>query len=263
VNHINSGRRNQREIIGVIPAGGQGTRLGPLPLSKEIYPIGYDPSREGRPKAVCNYLLDKMRSAGIKKAYIVLRGGKWDIPTYLKDGKMLGMNLAYLIMDSPFGVPFTIDQAFPFVQNNIIAFGFPDILFKPDDVFVRLLDRLTISGCDAVLGLFPTDRPHNADLVDFDVEGRIINLEIKPSQTNLHFTWGAAVWSPIFSQFIHSYVTAQKPFASEKKELSMSEVVKAAIDNNLRVEAVHVSDEPFLDIGTPEGLLRAAKQLLP
>ena len=129
-------------MIGLIPAGGQGARIGPLPCNKEIYPIGFDESAEARPKVACHYLLDKMRLAKITKAFIILREGKWDIPAYLRDGKVLGIHLAYLIMDAPFGVPFTLDQAFPFVHEAIIALGFPDIYFEQDDVFVKLLNRL-------------------------------------------------------------------------------------------------------------------------
>jgi glucose-1-phosphate thymidylyltransferase len=255
-------RASQIEIVGLIPAAGQGTRIGPLPCSKEVYPIGYDQDRGGRPKAVSQYLLEKMRSAGIKKAYIILREGKWDIPAYLLDGKRLGMHLAYLIMDAPFGVPFTVDQAYPFVQESIVAFGFPDIFFEPDDVFVKLLIKLADRRCDVVLGLFPSDRPDKADMVDIDLQGKIRNIVIKPQETNLRFTWGVAVWTPIFTQFLHSQVEAWEPSAAPGKELFVGDVVRAAMAEGLQVEAVTVSDQPYLDIGTPDDLFRAAKRLM-
>ena len=81
----------QLEVIGLIPAGGQASRISPLPCSKELYPIGFrhvDGDHSLRPKVTCHYLLERMRSAGITKAYIVLREGKWDIPAYLRDGAM-------------------------------------------------------------------------------------------------------------------------------------------------------------------------------
>ena len=99
----------QPKVLGLIPAAGKAARLSPLPFSKELYPIGFGPVGQGhslRPKVVCHYLLEKMQFAGITKAYIILRNGKWDIPAYLGDGKMLDMNLAYLIMRLPFGVPY-------------------------------------------------------------------------------------------------------------------------------------------------------------
>lgn len=252
----------EREVIGLIPAGGQGSRIGVLPCSKEIYPIGFDQSIETRPKAISQYLLEKMHLAGVNKAYIVLREGKWDIPSYLRDGKTADMNLAYLIMDAPFGVPYTIDQAFAFVREATIAFGFPDIFFKPHDVFVKLLKRLTDHDCDVVLGLFPADRPYKVDMVDIDHRGLIKNIVIKPRQTSLQFTWGVAVWSPVFTRFMHACVKEQEPSAAQKPELFMGEVVRLAIAEGLHVEAVHVSEEPFLDIGTPDDLFRTVQRLV-
>ena len=146
---------SQREVIGLIPAAGKASRLPSLPCSKELYPIGYD-SRNFSPKVVSQYLLESMRIADIKKAYIILRKGKWDIPAYFGDGKMLDMHLGYLIMDLPYGVPYTLDQAYPFVKEAKVALGFPDIIFEPEDVFVRLLEKQKESNANIVLGLFHT-----------------------------------------------------------------------------------------------------------
>lgn len=249
----------EREVIGLIPAGGHGARIGPLPCSKEIYPIGFDESNERRPKVICHYLLEKMRFAGIDKCYIILRDGKWDIPAYLGDGKMVGMDLAYLMMGAPFGVPFTIDQAFPFVKDATIAFGFPDIFFESDDVFVGLLDKLRHDDCDVVVGLFPSDRPQKADMVDVSAGGRIRNIVIKPERTDLRYTWGVAVWSPVFTEFIHHYVKRREPFAGNQTEVFVGEVVQKGIEKGLHVEAIHIADKPFIDIGTPDDMFRAAK----
>src|SRR4029453_16965520 len=108
------------DLVGVIPAAGLATRLSPLPCSKELYPIALSDASEAdpvRPKAAGHYLLEKMKVAGVTKVYVVLRKHKWDIPAYWGDGSELGMNLAYLVLDTSLGVPFTIDQAYPFVQN--------------------------------------------------------------------------------------------------------------------------------------------------
>ncbi|MGH7410208.1 MAG: dTDP-glucose pyrophosphorylase, partial [Candidatus Methylomirabilis sp.] len=64
-----------RDVIGLLPAGGEARRLAPLPCSKELYPLGFrsvDEGRSLRPKVACHYLLEKMRAAGITRAYIVL-----------------------------------------------------------------------------------------------------------------------------------------------------------------------------------------------
>jgi glucose-1-phosphate thymidylyltransferase len=101
--------------------------IAPLPFSKELYPLGFrslDRDRGLRPKVVSHYLLEKMRLANIKKAFIILREGKWDIPAYFGDGKMLDMNVAYLMMDVPFGAPFTLIRHIRFVQDAL-SLGIP------------------------------------------------------------------------------------------------------------------------------------------
>ncbi len=253
----------QPEIIGLIPAAGRGTRIGPLPCSKEVYPVGFASTDGGRrvPKAVCQYLLEKMRVAGIVKAYVVLREGKWDIPASLGDGATAGMHLAYLMVGISFGVPFTLDQAYPFVRGSLVALGFPDTWFGAHDAFARLLARQTATRADVVLGLFPTDRQEKVDMVDVDKAGRVRRIVIKPRQTDLHYAWGIAVWSPAFTEFLHEYVAVRRESAGQAPELFVGDAVQAAINQGMQVESVQVDDEPFLDIGTPDDLLRATRRL--
>ena len=264
----NSKNRPSRvqEIIGLVPAGGQATRIAPLPCSKELYPIGFRPVAEDgslRPKAVCHYLLEKMRLAGATKAYIILRQGKWDIPAYLGDGAMLDIHLAYLMMNLPFGAPYTLDQAYPFIQDALIVFGFPDIIFQPEDAFVRLLARQAATKADAVLGLFPADQPQKMDMVDLDEDGRIRQIVIKPRHTHLHYTWIIAVWTPIFTHFMHEYlVDVQTEYnqdngSSRRRELFVGDVIQAAIQTGLQIETVRFPNGDYLDIGTPEDLVKA------
>ena len=68
---------------------------------------------------------------------------------------MLDMHLSYLLMELPFGVPFTLDEAHHFVKNMIVVFGFPDIIFQPDNAFIQLLARQAATNADIVLGIFP------------------------------------------------------------------------------------------------------------
>jgi glucose-1-phosphate thymidylyltransferase len=260
---------NCHEIIGLVPAGGKATRLGPLPCSKELFPVGFrsvDESGALRPKVVCHYLLERMRLANISKAYIILREGKWDIPAYLKDGKILDMYLAYLMMDLPFGVPYTLDQAYPFIRDAKVVFGFPDNIFQPGDAFVRLLKKQLESCADIVLGLFPTHQSHKVDMVDLDPDGRICGIHIKPEKTNLRYTWLIAVWTPRFTRFMHEYVTtiqnrnnAGKERASfeENQELFVGDVIQAAIHEDIQIDAVLFPNGEYLDIGSPEDILKA------
>jgi glucose-1-phosphate thymidylyltransferase len=248
------------EVIGLMPAGGRATRLAPLPCSKELYPIGFHAiNGDGslRPKPVCMYLLEKMRVSGVTRAYIVLRKGKWDIPAYLGDGSMLNMHLAYLMMRSPLGVPYTLDQAYAFLQDSLVAFGFPDIMFGPDDAFAQMLSRRRATGADLVLGLFTASRPQETDMVDIDENGQVRSFLIKPLHTHLRYTWIIAVWTPGFTHFMRQYLTERRE--TEPRELFMGDIIKAAIDTELKVDTVTFPNHTFLDIGTPENLFHAVR----
>jgi glucose-1-phosphate thymidylyltransferase len=267
-------KSTENKIIGLIPAGGKAERLAPLPCSKELYPIGFQHFENGRslhPKPVCLYLLEKMWLASIEKAYIILRNGKWDIPAYLADGSSLNINLAYLIARLPFGVPYTLDTAYPFVQDSIIVFGFPDIIFEPDDAFQQLLARHASTNADIVLGLFPVDKPPKWHMVEVNNEGRILKIIKNPNQTKLKYTWIIAVWTPVFSSFMHEYLKKIREKNENlgdnnnsliQQELFLSDVIQDAINNDLHVEGVIFPDKTCLDIGTMDDLVKAMRQII-
>lgn len=260
---MTSGQDNisTREIIGVIPAAGQALRIGPLPCSKELFPIGFhsaDQPTVARPKAVIEYLLEKLCLAGIPKAYIIVRPGKWDIPAYLGDGKALGLDLAYLMLGLPYGVPYTLDQAYPFVEHAIVALGFPDILFKPADAYAQLLRCLAADDSDVILGIFPADQPQKMDVIELAPGNCVRRVIVKPDQTDLRYTWGIAVWMPTFTRFMHEYLS--RLTVPPPSELHLGHVLQEAIAAGLRIGAVRVSDDPFLDIGTPDNLVTAVRR---
>jgi glucose-1-phosphate thymidylyltransferase len=198
-----------------------------------------------------------MRGAGITEIYMVLKEGKWDIPSYFRDGAIADVHLAYLTLGLPFGTPYTLDQAYPFVWQRNVALGFADILFHVEDAYKRLFDKLTRGASDVVLGLFPADRPEKVDMVELDAHGKITGIVIKPTRTDLHYTWGVAVWNPSFTAFMHEFLQKRRAAAAEQPELYVGDVFQASIIEGLRVQGEQISDEPYLDIGTPEDLLRA------
>jgi glucose-1-phosphate thymidylyltransferase len=244
-------------VIGLIPAAGYATRLGPLPCSKEILPVGTRETPDGpQPKAVSHYLLEKMRLAGITEAIIVLREGKWDIPAHFKDGAIVDMRLAYLAVPPTAGPPYTLDYAYPFVRDAIVALGFPDILFEPNDAYPRVLAHQARTHADVVLGLFPADRPETMDVVAVNSGGRVERILVKPAHTTLRQTWGIAVWTPAFTEFLHDRLMHGSALPRET-ELHVGNVIQAAIEAGMRVEGLVVSEQPFLDIGVPEHFAQA------
>ncbi|MDW7694088.1 sugar phosphate nucleotidyltransferase [Flammeovirgaceae bacterium SG7u.111] len=253
------------EIVGLIPAGGQARRLQPLPCSKELMPIGFRQMPDGskKPKVVAQVLLDKYAAAGASKVFFVLRDGKWDIPQYFGNGKNYRMDFAYLLMDEPHGVPYTIDQAYSFINRRKVLLGFPDILFEPKDAYSRLDSVQFGTGADLVVGGFELSSKEQAakcDMIDFDNDGNLTDIVIKPKSTNLTYSWIIALWTPVFTEFMHGFLKKELEDREEgSKEIYLGEVFKEAIKAGLTIKTCLFPNETFKDIGTSNELSEAWK----
>jgi glucose-1-phosphate thymidylyltransferase len=244
------------DVIALIPAAGEAKRFGRLPCSKEMLPIGtqYDESLlKHEPKVLISHLLDHLREASIKKAYIILKKGKWDIPNYIGDGSGFGFNVGYLIRNLPYGVPFTLEQAFPFVRNNLVALGFADTVYNCSDMFPKMLEKLDRGISQIVLGLFPADETGNADRVEIDDKGVVSRIICKPEKSDAPMVWATAVWKPGFTNFMHRYVTGID-VSTVNNEIDIGHVVQASIEKGITVEGVQVSSHPPFDVGNIDAL---------
>jgi glucose-1-phosphate thymidylyltransferase len=261
--------RNDIEVVGIIPAAGQASRISPLPCSKELLPIGFRKMTDEswRPKVVSHYLLDKFRLAGVSKVYFIIRNGKWDIPAYYGSGEMVSMDFAYLLMNLSYGVPYTVDQAYSFVRTSKIMMGFPDILYGPEDGFILADQTLIKKEADIVIGLLPVKdnrQVMKCDMVQWDKEtGKIEKIVIKPHFSSLEYSWIFAVWTPAFTEFMHEFLMIERPRHQKgciAREIYLGHVVQQAVDEGLRVYGHAFDGHTFIDIGTPDELIVAYKE---
>lgn len=256
------------KIAGLIPAAGNANRLSPLPFSKELYPINFDRVDElhpDHPKTSMQYLLENMKLGGAENVFIVIRDGKWDIPSYFGDGSRLCLNLAYLMMGLPFGPPFSLNQAYSFLDNQIVLFGFPDILVTPPDSFKELVEKLSKSDADAILGLHKVDEPFHWDMVRINEEGRVTDLTIKEERKSYNYGWAIMAWKPSFTLYLNEFV--QKLLKQNNKGLIsynktfrepiVSDVVKAALDDGLWIDSFVFEKGKVLDVGVSERIKRS------
>lgn len=178
-------------IWGVIPAAGSGTRIQPLAFSKELLPVGsrIDANGVERPRAVSEYLVDRMIGAGARKICFVIAPLKSDILQYYggrygSDGE--GAAIAYAIQDEPRGLCDAIFRAAPLIHaDEAVLVGLPDTVWFPEDA-LRALDRDRLCFL-----LFQVERPELFDAVATDPQGRVTQVQVKDPQARTRWVWGA------------------------------------------------------------------------
>ncbi len=89
---------------GIIPAAGMGSRIQPLAFSKELLPVGsYIDGGTERPRAVSEYLIERMVLAGVTNICFVISPGKADILNYF-GGHAFRAAIFYAVQPKPAGL---------------------------------------------------------------------------------------------------------------------------------------------------------------
>ena len=242
-----------RRITAVIPAAGRATRLGAhITTSKEVIDIAGEP--------VISHLLRRLSMAGIPRAVIALRDGKWDIPAALTADATHGVEPAYVVVGDTPSPAHSIAPALRFAADDVIALGFPDVLFEPRDAFARMIDRRAETQADVVLGVFPSSTPERVDMVRLDDAQRVVEVVIKRPDHGLRHCWTLAVWTPTFTAYLLQRLRTDGHTAGAGGEFQIGDVVQAAIDDGLHTEAVVFAEGLYLDVGTPQDLATARRR---
>lgn len=244
------------EIIGLIPAAGAGRRLPARVTSKEILPLPSHLCVEGQ-EVVADHLLRRFAVASIRRALLLLRPGKDDIREGLGPNR-LGVGLTYVDVGTTGSIVETLCRARSEIGDRIVALGFPDVLFEPEDAYRPLLDRLDGGGADAVLGLFPVTDPERSDIVEVDADGLVRSIRVKDRDAGSGYGWMIAAWRPVVSRFLERWWSGEAAKASIR-ELYPGDMLQAAAKEGLRVDTVRFPGGVCLDIGTPEGLAAASE----
>jgi dTDP-glucose pyrophosphorylase len=174
------------ETWGIIPAAGMGSRIQPLAFSKELLPVGS--RREGeteRPRAVSEYLIERMVRAGARKIVFVISPGKSDILEYY-GGRVFSAEICYVVQPQPAGLCDAIFRALPLIHpEESVVVGLPDTIWFPEDALCELPDEWLS------FLLFPVERPELFDVVLTDAQGSVQTIRVKQPDIGCHWIWGA------------------------------------------------------------------------
>jgi glucose-1-phosphate thymidylyltransferase len=171
---------------GIVPAAGAGTRIQPLAFSKELLPVGSRQDGDAeRPRAVSEYLVDRMILAGADRICFVIAPGKSDILEYYS-ARRLASNVCYTVQPRPAGLCDAIFQARPFIgADEHVIVGLPDTIWFPEDALCAL-------GSEPLsFLLFPVDAPERFDAVLMDERGRVREIRVKQTDPRSRWIWGA------------------------------------------------------------------------
>lgn len=171
---------------GIIPAAGAGSRIQPLAFSKELLPVGsrLEDGQE-RPRAVSEFLVERMIRAGADKLCFVIAPCKTDILEYY-GSRLWGADIAYVVQPSPGGLCDALFRAAPLIApDESVLIGLPDTIWQPEDGFAQLPnDALSFL-------LFPVEHPEFFDAVVMDGDGRVQEIDVKQENARSNWIWGA------------------------------------------------------------------------
>lgn len=249
--------KNLHAVTGIIPAAGYASRLPKLPCSKEIYPLHVNKNNHAeKTQIAAASLLNHFSLAGAKKAFMIIRKEKWDIPQFLEDGSEFNLNLSYIVTPPTNGTIYSILKSLPFIENDIVLLGFPDIQIYTDNPFEILLDNLNNSKMDIMLGLFKAPNPQKVDMVKTNPDGTLKRVEVKPSATQLTHTWLIAAWKPSFTKIIQETLDNLRPII-KNREIYLGDIIQSAVEKGLVADTYIFDDTTFIDIGTVSDLKKA------
>ena len=237
-------------IWGIVPAAGAATRIQPLAFSKELLPVGsrFDGVVE-RPRAVSEYLVERLALGGADKICFVISPNKTDIIRYY-GARFEESAVAYVVQPEPAGLCDAFFRAAPFVgPDEPVALGLPDTIWFPQDALKALPnDRLSFL-------LFPVQNPEVFDVVVTGDRGRVEEIQVKSSEPRSNWIWGAFKMPGAVYHELHALWLEEG-----RRDEYIGTLVNAWIARG--GEAVGVrAGESYVDVGTLNGYREAIRLL--
>ncbi|HVG46480.1 MAG TPA: sugar phosphate nucleotidyltransferase [Longimicrobium sp.] len=232
---------------GIVPAAGAGTRIQPLAFSKELLPVGSRADRDGveRPRAVSEYLVERMVRGGAGRVCFVISPGKSDIMAYY-GGEVGGADVCYVVQPRPAGLCDSIFRALPFLEaGDEVLVGLPDTLWFPEDGFGALPDG------ELSFLLFPVGRPELFDAVVTDDDGSVLQIQVKEPGARTHWVWGAFKLPVRVLAELHALWLERG-----RRDEYVGTLVNAWLERGGRARGIRAG-EAYVDVGTLNGYREA------
>lgn len=235
---------------GIVPAAGAGNRIQPLAFSKELLPVGSRiENGEERPRAVSEYLVERMIRGGAARLCIIVSPGKGDILQYY-GSRLWGADIVYAVQPHPGGLCDAVFRARPLIPaDEPVVIGLPDTIWFPEDALQHLPDDALSLLC------FPVDRPEFFDAVVADDSGAVSEIQVKRKDAQSRWIWGAIKMPGHVFHYLHQLW--REP---ERGDEYFGTLINAWLARGGAARAVRAG-RGYVDVGTLHGY-RAAIRLL-
>ena len=233
---------------GIIPAAGMGTRIQPLAFSKELLPVGsYIDGETERPRAVSEYLIERMAGAGVDKICFVISPGKSDIVNYF-GGHAFSATIFYAVQPRPAGLCDAIFRALPLIgADEHVCIGLPDTIWFPVGALASLPENVLS------LLLFPVENPERFDAVTTDGQDNVLRVHVKQSPATTKWVWGALKMPGSILKALHEL------WLSRGDEY-LGTLINEYLDRGGKAYGMK-NGEAYVDVGTLNGYREALRLL--
>ena len=239
-------------MIGIIPAAGAGQRIQPLGCSKELLPVG-SRTVDGidRPKAVAEYLVERMIAAGAEQICMVISAEKTDLIRYFAE-RTYAAEIFYVVQHKPQGLCDALFRAEAFARDHeVVLIGLPDTIWFPENGYRQALAKMARADAGVSLLLFSVSNPQAFDAVISDETGCVREVEVKRSDAHSHWVWGAVTTT---GRAFHDLKLLWESRHREDEYLGY--LLNAYIAAGNVVQSASAG-EVYMDVGTLEGYHQA------